>query len=127
VLGFKPYEIICIRNVSGRITPALTDIAALDSFFHLNQIIILHHSNCGVTHMTLEYGLNDVKSKCPHLTVGQTEHVKKLSPIRVDDDSGLKLDIKTLRECPFLRKEVTENAVGLYLDVNTGLVREVNI
>ncbi|KAJ9605832.1 hypothetical protein H2200_009681 [Cladophialophora chaetospira] len=126
VLGFKPYEIICIRNVSGRVTPALIDIATLDAFFHINQIIVLHHTNCGVTHLTPERGLNDLLSKCPDLTPKQAQYAKELSPIRSDDDNWLKADLKILRETPYLRKEIAESAVGLYLDVKTGLVREVN-
>lgn len=122
VLGVEPYQIIAIRNVSGRITPALTDIAALDAFFHINQIVIMHHNNCGATHITKEHGYNDVKTKHPHLTQEQLEHVRRYSPIRVDDDNALKADIETLKKCKFIRKEILENVVGLYLDVTTGLV-----
>ncbi len=48
-----------------------------------------------------------------------------MSPIRQDDENALKADLQTLRGGPYLRKEVIENVVGLYLDVKTGLVREV--
>ena len=49
------------------------------------------------------------------------------SAIRADDDRGLKADLKLLRECKFIRKDLAEGAVGLWLDVSTGLARQVKI
>ncbi|KAH8893608.1 carbonic anhydrase [Thozetella sp. PMI_491] len=125
VLGLKPLECIVFRNVSGRIAPVLPHIAALDAFFHINQIIILHHNNCGATHWTLEHELHDLKSKCPDATPQDLEEVRKFCPAREDNDSGLKEDLKMLRACRYIRKDIVEGAIGLYMDVQTGLVREV--
>ncbi len=107
--------------------PALTDVAALDAFFGINQVVILHHDNCGATHLDVEHELNDVKSKCPGVTAEDLERVAKLSPARVDDDSALKADLKTLKECRFIRKDIIESSIALYLDTKSGLVREVQI
>lgn len=125
VLGFKPYEIICSRNLGGRITPALTDLAAMDTFFHLNQIIILHHNNCGTTHITSDQELQDIKSKCTDVSDQELKLVVQLSPARVDTEDALNEDLQRLRECKFLRKDLTESAMGLYLDVKTGLVKAI--
>ncbi len=127
VLGFRRLECITFRNVSGRIGPVLPDIAALDTFFNVTQIIILHHSNCGATHFPIEVEMNDVRSKCPDVTEEDLKAIARASPVRPDDDSALRADLKTLRECSYLKKELVENSLALYLDVKTGLVREVRI
>ncbi len=127
VLGLQRLECIAFRNVSGRISPVLRDIAALDTFFHLNQIVILHHNNCGATHFTLDVQMDDIRAKCPDASEEELETVARLSPVRPDDDTALRADLKTLSECSFLRKDLLANVMGLYLDVKTGLVREVRL
>ena len=126
VLGLKMEEAFCLMNVSGRIKPALSDIATLDSLFGLEQIIVVHHSNCGSTHGTIEQLRQHLKSNSPNLSSQEVEDVAQGSAIRTDDDSWLKADLKLLRECKFIRKDLAESAVGLWFDVDTGLASEVN-
>ena len=111
--------------MSGRITPALNDIASLDSTFDISQLVIMHHSNCGSTHSTLDQLRDHLKSTRPELSSTETEEVIRGSALREDNDSKLKDDLKTLRDCKFIKKDLGEGAVGLWLDVETGLVRQV--
>ncbi|KAJ9602353.1 hypothetical protein H2200_013208 [Cladophialophora chaetospira] len=127
VLALKPMEAFCLTNMSGRIKPALNDIASLDSVFNLEQVVIMHHSNCGSTHGTIDQFRHDLKANCPELSSLELEDVVQHSAIRRDEDRELKADLQLLRECKFIRKELTEGAVALWLDVNTGLAREVNL
>ena len=127
VLGLAPTEAFCLTNVSGRIGPALSDIASLDSIFGLEQLVIMHHSNCGSTHGTSDQLREDLKSKCSDLSSQELEDVVQASSIRTDDDSALKIDLKRLRECKFIRKDLSETAVALWYDVTTGLVRRVEL
>jgi carbonic anhydrase len=114
-----------MRNMSGRIKPALSDIASLDSVFHLGQVVIMHHSNCGSTHGSIDQMRTDLKSNCPDLSPQEIDSVLRESTLRTDDDGCLKDDLETLRECKFIRRDLAEEAVGLWLDVDTGLVRQV--
>ena len=125
VLGLKPMEAFSLTNVSGRIRPALSDIAYLDSNFHIEQLFIMHHSNCGSTHNTTDQLRQSLKSGCPDLGAQELEDVIATSAIRTDDDGGLKADLKMLRECRFIRKELTDGVIGLWCDLDTGLIREV--
>ena len=109
VLGLKPMEAFCLTNVSGRIRPAvLNDIASLDSIFSIEQVIIMHHSNCGSTHGTIDQLHQDLESHCPELSPKELEDVVRNSAIREDNDRELKADLKILRECKYIRKELTE-------------------
>jgi carbonic anhydrase len=127
ILSLKPYEAIVIRNVGGRITPALTDLAALDCLFHLDQVVILQHTNCGTTHITKDQLRQDVKTKCPGLVEEEVEGVMEKCPLKNDSEEALKSDLRILKECGFLRKEVLEKSMGLWLDVKSGLVRQVEV
>ena len=71
--------------------------------------------------------MDDIRAKCPDASEEELETVARLSPVRPDDDTALRADLKTLSECSFLRKDLLANVMGLYLDVKTGLVREVRI
>lgn len=122
VLGFKIYEIISLRNPGGRIFPFLTQLAAMDAFFGLHQIIILQHSNCGASHITIDHERQDIKTKCPGLTEAELEKVIDESPLKKDNDDSLKLDLEQLRACKFIRNDLKNNSVGFYLDVKTGIV-----
>lgn len=123
VLGLSPREVLCTRNVSGRVKPALSDIAALDTIFGLHQVIVMHHSNCGSTHSTPDQQRKDLKAR--GLSSDEVEDVVRDSAIRSDDDGSLQDDLKLLRDTKYIRSELAESAVGLWLDVDTGLVREV--
>jgi hypothetical protein len=37
-------EVIVLRNIGGRTVPALENILVLDSFVHVSDIIVVHHS-----------------------------------------------------------------------------------
>jgi carbonic anhydrase len=120
-------EILCLRNMSGRIKPALNDIASLDATFRLNQIIVMHHSNCGSTHCTIDQFRNELKATSPNLSSQELEAVIRGTAMRADNDGGLKDDLRTLRDCKFIRKELAEGAIGLWFDVETGRARQVKL
>ena len=94
---------------------------------HFNQVIVMHHTNCGATHGTADQLRDDLKAAAPGLSKEEVDDVVRHSPLRADDDSALKADLKTLRDCKFLRKDLTEGAWGFYCDTATGLVSQVSL
>lgn len=46
------------RNAGGNIRTALRDINIMDTLFDLKEICIIHHTDCGITHVTDE-GVRD--------------------------------------------------------------------
>ncbi|KAK4939224.1 hypothetical protein LTR10_020420 [Elasticomyces elasticus] len=129
VLGLKPYECAVIRNVSGRFHTAAAEIAALDTAFHLERIIVLHRSNCGATHITKQDVLDKVRQDRPDFdAVGgiQLAGLEVQLPVREDNPLALREDLKAAKMCGFIRKELLNSVVGLYLDVDSGLVKRIH-
>lgn len=125
VLDCVPREIISIRNPGGRVLPHLAALSAMDTFFGINQIIIMHHSDCGTNHFTLEEHINHVQSVTPDVTAEELAFVKNNSPSRKESEESVREDLRLLRSTNFIRKELRDNSMGLYYDVKTGLIRQV--
>ena len=125
VLGFKPYEIIALRNPGGRVRSCLVDLSAIDTLFGINQIIILQHSNCGTTHFTSQDHINNIKLTSPNITEDELALLRYHSPCKKDNDDAVKEDLKALRECKLIPQCLRDNSIGLYLNVKTGLVQQV--
>ena len=51
-----------VRNIGGRAGRAITDIVGLDAFFGVASVCIIHHTDCGMTHMD-DHGLQEVLKK----------------------------------------------------------------
>ena len=119
------FSIIALRNVGGRFGPAASDIAALDSVFHVSNIVLLHHSNCGASHQTKPGCLETVKSKRPGVSDEELAVLEAKLPFHNDDKMSLKEDLEKVRNCKFLREDLTAGVTALWLDVQTGLVEEV--
>lgn len=45
-------EIVGIRNLGGQAEISIHDVATLDSEFQFKELVIVHHTDCGVTHLT---------------------------------------------------------------------------
>lgn len=49
-----PTEVIVSRNAGGHVRKALQDINLLDTLFKIDEIAIIHHTDCGTTHVNDE-------------------------------------------------------------------------
>ncbi|EXJ72216.1 uncharacterized protein A1O5_04720 [Cladophialophora psammophila CBS 110553] len=121
-------ECLVLRNVAGRFSSAASDIAALDTFFHISQIILVHHNNCGASHVTKQQVLDGVRQRRPEFvttTVGGFAGLEARLPMKEDNRDSLVEDLERVKTCGFLRKDLVDGIVGLWLDVETGLVTRV--
>ncbi|RAL68027.1 hypothetical protein DID88_008750 [Monilinia fructigena] len=103
-----------IRNAGGHVAPALKDIIALDAFLRFDEIMIIHHTDCGTTHFTNEGIRNSLKARIPtkhreieNMTFGAINDLKQ----SVIDD------IAILRENPYIRQELAEKTSGFIYDL----------
>lgn len=126
MLGLKPFECIVIRNVAGRFATAATDITALDTLFHISQLVLLQHSNCGASHVTKGQVLDSIRAKRATITSDELAQIALRLPMVPNNDRELVEDLKAVKECTFIRKDLLDTVVGLYLDVDTGVVRIVS-
>ncbi len=112
-----------LRNVGGRFASTASEIAALDTLFHVSQIILVHHSNCGTSHITLEQGLVAVREK--RLEFTNFGELKARLPMKEDNYNPLIADLQKVRSNGFLRKDLIASVTGFWLDVETGLLTRV--
>ena len=50
----RPNEALVLRTAAGRVQPVLRDLAALEAFIgygKVKQLLIVHHTDCGGSHM----------------------------------------------------------------------------
>ncbi|KAF7856939.1 hypothetical protein EAF04_009699 [Stromatinia cepivora] len=114
-----------IRNVGGHIEPALKDIIALDAFIRIDEIMIIHHTDCGTTHFTNEGSRDSLKARMP------TKHHHKIDNMTFGAVDDLKQsvidDIAILREHPYIRQELAEKTFGFIYDLKSGRLEAVNV
>lgn len=53
-LHLSPSDALVMRNVGGHVQALLPDIAALDAVVGLQEIMIVHHTDCGTTYYSDE-------------------------------------------------------------------------
>jgi carbonic anhydrase len=123
ILGIKPGEAVVMRNIGGRITPALLEELGLlgrigevagvipggGGEFHL---IVLHHTDCGITRLA-----GDTALLAHYFQVPESEVSKKTV---LNPRASVAADVATLRAIPALPSEWLIS--GLVYDVATGLV-----
>jgi carbonic anhydrase len=120
VLGLELGEAVVIRNIAGRVTPA-----ALQSIVMLRLIaeaesgtpgpgwnlIVVHHTDCGINHPDL---------LAEHLGVDKRDFD---ATSVTDPYATVAADVAALKANPFLPGELTVS--GLVYDVSTGLIERV--
>jgi len=117
-MGLAFGEAAIIRNAGGRAKPAVRDILALDAVGDLGTVAVIHHTDCGMSHMD-EQGFQDA-TNARHGETMKREGIVELGAIP-DPDKTIVEDVEFLRSFPSL----TENMeiVGFVLDTHTGLVK----
>lgn len=123
VLGIKPGEAVVMRNIGGRITPALLEqlgmlgrigevagaIPGGGGEFHL---IVLHHTDCGITRLA-----EDTNMLAHYFQIQEREvETKSILNPRV----AVAIDVAALRAIPALPGKWLLS--GLVYDIATGLV-----
>lgn len=126
VLGIEPGEAVVLRNIGGRVTPALLEEFGLlarigevaetipggGEEFHL---IVLHHTDCGSTRL-----VRDPAMLAHYFQIPESEVATKSVP---DPRKSVAVDVAVLRAIPALPGDWFIS--GLVYDVATGLVEVV--
>ncbi|ORY15428.1 carbonic anhydrase, partial [Clohesyomyces aquaticus] len=111
-----------IRVAGGRAKGALDTLLVLDHAFCLGQTIVVHHTDCSMTHMTNEVIKNGLLNRCP-------DKATDISKMHFDEITGddlersVKSDVKWLRVQPYFDDEI--DVVGGIFDLNTGKIEIV--
>ena len=141
-LGLQPGEAVVFRTAGGHVHPVLQDILTLDSFLgngQLNQLIIVHHTDCGASHFTNNGIKTEIISRyapscgnvCAQLTscshpdrkaeveqwnVGAFEQRSIAESVRDDMDLALKDEM--------VSDNLKRGMRGFVLDIKTGKIEE---
>jgi carbonic anhydrase len=122
-LSLSPRECLVLRNIAGRFSTAAEQIAALDTLFHVSQIILVHHSNCGASHITIKQTLDAIRENRPEFP--DLKEVEARLPQKEDNHKSVVEDLKLVKNNGFIRKDLIDGVAGFWLDVETGLLTRV--
>jgi len=113
-----------IRVAGGRVKDALRSLLVLEHHLGLGGIVVVHHTDCGMTHAS------DSQFKATFKARATTaEQAAQIDAIDFDEIHGkdvrasVKSDVRYLKESPWFGKEL--KVVGLVFDLNTGSVEQV--
>jgi carbonic anhydrase len=124
VLGLDLGEAVVLRNPGGRVTPALVQnlavlavVAAVEGLEPGFELIVMHHTDCGITRLdTPDYapmvasyfGIEEDAVASKHLS---------------DPTEAVRADLEALRSNPLMPPTLV--ASGIVYDIETGLVEVV--
>ena len=110
-----------VRNIGGRSGRAVTDIVGLDAVFGIRQVMVVHHTDCGMTHGTDEGMRKVTKARVPKIYHKEVDEWN-FGEIKDLKESVLE-DMKVLNDSPFVRDEIVVR--GFIFDVEDGRMEEV--
>lgn len=117
VLGLDEGDAHVLRNAGGVVTDdVLRSLTISERLLGTREIILLHHTDCGMTTFTDDELAARVESECGHRPAFAFEAFADL-------DEDLRRCMERIRACPFLPH--TDRVRGFVYDVDTGGVREV--
>ncbi|KAH0495081.1 hypothetical protein TgHK011_008652 [Trichoderma gracile] len=109
-----------IRNAGGRASEALRSIICVDQMLGVGGVIVIHHTDCGLTHLRNEYLHKALTEKAP----GNADEIAKMEFGEILDlEASVVEDMKILKDSPYLRKDL--KVYGYVYDIKTGKLQEV--
>ncbi|KAH9905617.1 carbonic anhydrase [Xylariomycetidae sp. FL2044] len=132
LLDLKGDEAFIVRNLGGRVT----DMSSLSNLLFIEQITqgqalkdvaIIHHNDCGLTHLSKEDVRGALKSKVPHLA----DQIDQISFEAYDGSSiekhkeAVQHDLKFITDSPLIREELKKNVKGYVYDIKSGQLLHV--
>ena len=109
-----------MSNGGGRAISALPSISMMEYLFHLQNVVVVHHSFCGLTGCTAEDIINEFHHK--HGVDISTLYDHDSLSI-TDYEESLKYDVALLRSSPGVPKRV--KLYGFFFNIDTGELTEV--
>ena len=91
--------------------------------FHVSQIVLIHHSDCGASHINKEQALDSIRKKRPEFT--DFKELEARLPVKEDNRKSVVGDLQLVKSNGFLRNDLIDGVAGFWLDVETGLLTRV--
>ena len=115
----QPGEAVLLKNAGGRVNgDALRSLIVLDSLLRVGTVIVVHHTDCGLTHTSDESIRARLKDRAPEKA--QEIDGMEFQAFR-DMHQSVRHDMDVLKASPYLDIQV----LGYVYDVAHGTVEEV--
>lgn len=120
--GLQPGEATVLSNAGGRVNAdALRSLYTLDSIAGVGTVVVVHHTDCGLTHTTDETVRMKLKERAG------PEHDEEVDAMKFGAITDLKQsildDVDAVKASPFLRKDL--KVFGFLFDIIKGTVTDV--
>ena len=118
ILGLQEGDAHVIRNAGGVVSDdALRSLAISQNLLGTEEIILIHHTDCGMLTFTDDEFAEKLEA--------DTGHKPEWPVYTFDDlDANVKASIDKIRNSPFIPK--TDNVKGFVYELETGRLREVS-
>jgi len=109
-----------VSNAGGRALSALQSVATMEYLFHVQNVVVVHHSFCGATAFTPEQLAGDFQKHHHADITGLIDHD---SMAIMDYEKSLKHDLALLRNSPAVPGNI--KLYGFFYEMNSGVLTEV--
>ena len=107
-------------NAGGRAAFALESVAAMDYIFHVQNVVVVHHSFCGTTTFTPELLIEEFHEH-NHAEISTMFDHDSLAIM--DFEKSIKYDVALLRSSPAVPKDV--KLYGFFYEISSGKLTEI--
>ncbi|PTB66914.1 carbonic anhydrase [Trichoderma citrinoviride] len=123
IFGIDPSVrgISMVRNAGGRAMDAIRSISVLQTIASAKTLVVLHHTDCGMTHFHDARVREALIKFAPQEK--ETINATKYGEITGSIEDSVKEDVEHLRSSPFILPGTL--IVGLKMDTFTGVVTKV--
>ncbi|KAI1748181.1 carbonic anhydrase [Xylaria castorea] len=124
LLGLELTDAIVIRNAGCVLSRMMSDLLVLDQVADLREILIISHTDCGLTHVTDDQVRQSLKSRVS----GHDDHIDSIAVGGFKDNvERVKSDAQYIRTHPLVRKELVDHIYGGVYDIQTGKLTRVEV
>ncbi|KAF8852868.1 carbonic anhydrase [Acephala macrosclerotiorum] len=118
VLGIDPtLKATMVRNAGGRAFDAIRTLAVLQTIGAPGTIVVMHHTDCGMTH----FHDSEIKKALLELA---PEEKSLIEDAKYGEITGsVREDLALIRASPLIKK--TTQVIGLKYDIHTGVLTQV--
>ena len=107
-------------NGGGRAVAALQSVAMMDYLFNVQNVVVVHHSFCGLTSLTPELLIEEFRDH-HHADISTMFDHESLAIM--DFEKSIKYDVELLRSSPAVPKHV--KLYGFFYEISSGKLTEV--
>ncbi|KAI2465833.1 carbonic anhydrase [Annulohypoxylon bovei var. microspora] len=124
VLGLKLTDAVVIRNAGCGMPRMINDFLILDEVLDLKEVLIISHTDCGLTHVQDVTIRENLKKRA----LGRDEEIDNLHfGAFTDNFARVISDVQYFRTHPLVRKELFNHTFGAVYDIESGKLTKVDV